>query len=80
MNFEEFKRRYIEKLVRAGMSVPTEEDEDFKAFEDQLATIYVGITIYSEIQHEAAEKHRKEMAEQLKKRQSKIILPDGIKH
>ncbi|QGF21776.1 hypothetical protein Sam46_gp76 [Bacillus phage vB_BcM_Sam46] len=81
MNFEEFKRRYIEKLKRAGISVPEEFEPEHEAFADHMATIYVGLTIYSEFQNdemkrqfEQAQKDREEAA------MRKIYVPDGIKH
>lgn len=82
MNFEEFKRRYIEKLKRAGISIPEEFEPEHEAFADHMATIYVGLTIYSEFQREEAEKQHKAHMERMNSAalSPKIILPDGIKH
>lgn len=77
MNFEEFKKRYEAKLLRAGLTIPGSEDADYASFQDQMATIYVGITIYSEIQHEALEKQRKEYAELMRKQKPSIILTNN---
>lgn len=71
MNFEEFKKRYIAKLEKAGVAIPEAGDKDYYAFEDRMAEIYLGLMVYAEFQNEHAR-------EQMKKQQraAKIHVPN----
>lgn len=74
MNYEEFKKRYIDKLKKAGFEV----FEDNPEFNDRMAEFYLGLMVYAEFQNE---QYEKVVAAQMKQeKQSKIILPKGMEH
>lgn len=83
MNFEEFKKRYIAKLMKSGLYQSQEEIENDAEFNDRMAEMYLGFMVYSEWQNEYAkaahEKAKREALIQAKKKQSKIIVP-GAHH
>lgn len=56
MDFNEFKRRMIEKLARGGCVIDEDDqnDPEYLAFLDRAAEIYLGVMIYSEFVNEQA--------------------------
>lgn len=80
MNFDNFKKRYYEKLDKAG--TPKEARPD----SEELAKIYVGLVIFSEYNAEEMQKAQQKAREHLTKTNKivgvdkKIILPKGGVH
>lgn len=80
MNFDEFKKRYNEKLDKVG--TPEEARPD----SEELAKIYVGLVIFSEYNAEEMQKAQQKAREQMEKSNKivgidkKIILPKGGIH
>jgi hypothetical protein len=81
MNFEEFKKRYIEKLGRGGFVTPT-DPEELAAFEDKMADIYLGLMIYSEYQNEQTKKqmaeYKKQQREEMERNKQLLGQSRGI--
>lgn len=79
MNFEEFKKRYVAKLMKSGLYVPEDLDNDAE-FNDRMAEIYLGLMVYAEFQNEYAkaayEKSQAEALIKAKKQAKKIYVPN----
>lgn len=77
MNFEEFKKRYAQKLVSTGFFATVEDALADDGFNDRMAELYLGLMVYAEFQREQAQEQLKQQREQMKKKTSGIILPGG---
>lgn len=57
MDFEEFKKRYMKKMVETGYKF----DEKDAEFHDRMAEMYLALMVYSEFQNEHAMKAMREI-------------------